>query len=239
MTWRETIEQYLREGRTVSGGKGATAEEKSTAADTKSFMSTLMGNYSTQFAGQQSILNSIKSGWTPIFQAGPNQYGFSAAEDSALRTQASEGTAGAYRMAKQAAGENLAAVGGGNTFLPSATKAGIMSSIATKAAGQEAGQQLGITTAGYETGRENFEHASAALTGDAALYNPTSYANQANDAGKTAFDDYNTIQQQEAAASPWGAIGGAVGGIAGSFIPGIGTALGSSLGSALGKGVGG
>lgn len=215
--------------------KGASSQETSAANTQNQLAQTLLQNYQTQFGNQSAILSAINSAWSPVLKAGPNQYGFSAAEDAALRTQATTGTAQQYANAKKAVGENLAAVGGGNTFLPSSTGAGIQAGIATSAAGQEASQQLGITQAGYATGRQNFLDASSALSGTAQMYNPLGYSGQASSANQNAFEDFNTINQENQAASPWGAIGGILGGVAGSFLGPIGTALGSKVSSALGK----
>ncbi|MGH9537364.1 MAG: hypothetical protein ACRD3H_05555 [Terriglobales bacterium] len=226
--------------------KGADATEKAIADQQSQFYNQLQTNYQTQFAGQSAILKSITDAFTPILNAGPSQQGFSAQELAAMRTQADTGTAQAYQNAKQATGEALAAQGGGNTFLPSATKAGIMANTANQAAAQQAQQQLGITQANYEQGRQNFLSAANVLSGPngvASMMNPLGYAGSATNAGDSAFSSANTVYQQNKAASQglWGELGGIAGGIAGSFIgmPGLGAQAGSSLGSALGGSFGG
>lgn len=214
--------------------KGATDQEKATSASQSAFMGQLQQNYATQFAGQSAVLDSLKQAFSPILAAGPSQFGLSPQETAALRTQADSGTAASYRNARQAAGENLAAVGGGGTFLPSSTKAGIMSNIATSAAQQQSQQQLGITQYGYDVGRQNFLNANNALSGVAREMNPLGYSGAATSAGEAAFGSEQEIQRANAASSPWSTIGGLIGGAAGSFLGPLGGSLGKSLGSKIG-----
>lgn len=221
INWTKTVERYLAEGRTVSGGKHS-QQQLELAGDQDQMYKTLLGQYKTQFANQSAILDSINKSAQPILAAGPSQYGYSAKEDAALRTQASEGTAAAYKSARQATGENLAAVGGGGTFLPSGTKAAIMSRVNTAAANQEAGQQLGITTSGYDIGRDQYNRAVGTLGGVAQQYDPLGYSSSAQSAGTKALDTETQFQNdRNAAQAKWmGAIGGALT----SFIPGAGLA---------------
>ncbi len=114
----------------------------------------------------------------------------------------------------------MAARGGGNSFLPSGAEADIHSRVAGAAAQQESAQQLGITTTGYATGRENFNNATNVEMGIASGYNPLGYAGAATNAGTSAFNSATEIQKANAAASPWGTIGGLVGGLAGGFLSG-------------------
>lgn len=212
-------ESYEYDG-LAAWGKGASAEQKSLAAQQNAFYSTLQSQQSQQFANQNALFSSIRAVYDPIFNAGPNQFGFSKEEETALRSQASEGTAANYRQAESATSQALAARGGGNSFLPSGAEADIHARVAGAAAAQESGQQLGITKEGYETGRQNFQRASDAEMGVAAGYNPLGYAGAATNAGKAAFDSATEIQKANAAGSPWGAIGGLLGGVAGSFLTG-------------------
>lgn len=215
--------------------KGPSAQQQQLAASQQQFYNTLTANYNQQFANQQAIFNAIKSVYDPIFKAGPSQYGFSASEDQALRTQAGEGTAANYDMAVKGAAERIAAGGGGNSFLPSGVQADIQGKIASEAAGDISSKQLDITKAGYDVGRQNFLQASNAEMGVAAGYNPLGYAGAADSAGTSAFNMATKVQEMKNAASPWGAVGGLLGGVVGSFLGPIGTAVGSKVGGFLGN----
>jgi hypothetical protein len=214
---------------------GPTADQTSALESMKALQSTLTANYDTAFTNQSAILGSIHNALDPIVQAGINQFGFSKAEETALRTQASEGTAQTYAQAKKALSEQLAARGGGNTLLPSGAEESIQADLAGRAAESESGKQLGVTEAGYEQGRQNFLAATSGDLSTAQAYNPLGYASAATQASKGTFDIATSLYNQKRAASPWGTIGGLVGGAAGAFLGGPGgAALGGKFGSWLG-----
>lgn len=210
--------------------KGASSDQKALEKSQAGFYEALKAQQSAAFGQQQALFSAIRNVYDPIIAAGPNQYGFAGAEDRALRTQATEGTAAGYRAAEKATSEALAARGGGNTFLPSGAEADIHARVAGAAAGQESEQQLGITKAGYDVGRQAFDKATGVEMGVATGYNPLGYAGAATGAGSSAFNMATEIQKANAAASPWGTIGGIVGGALGSFAgnPAIGGFLGNA-----------
>jgi hypothetical protein len=213
--------------------KGASAGQNELASQQADFFKTLTTQQNEAFANQADLLKSVRSVYDPIIAAGPNQYGFGKAEDTALRTQASEGTAANYRQASGAAAERTAAAGGGNSFLPSGVNADVNARIAGAAAGQESSQQLGITGAGYAQGNKNFNDATSAELNVSGQYNPIGSAQSATGAGSSAFGSATEIQKANAAASPWGAIGGMIGGMGAAFL-GNPAAMGGLLGNAGG-----
>lgn len=214
---------------------GASSQEQSISQSQQQMMTTLQNNYGQQFKNQSAILSSLTNSANSILAAGPGQYGFTPQENAALRTQADSGTAAAYQSARQAAGEQMAAIGGGNTYLPSGTQSAINANIATQAASQQANQQLGITEAGYQQGLANYQNAQNVLSGVAQQENPLGYAGAATSASNSAFGSANTIQQQQNAKMQ--SIMGLVGGIAGGVLSGgATTALGGILGGLGGGG---
>lgn len=222
----------------VRGGKGPSAQQQQLQQQQAQFYSTLTQSYQQQFANQNAILQTLQTSYAPILQGGPNQYGFSAAEDSALRTQATETTTAGFANALTAQEESTAARGGGNESLPSGAETAIEANIRGQAAATEAGQQLGITQAGYQQGRQNYWQAANALGGVAGLENPTGYISGANTAGENAFKSADIINSETI--SPWGAIGGALGGVAGFALGGpAGASIGESLGGTIGSAAGG
>jgi len=214
--------------------KGASSAETNLANQQSSFYSTLQNDYKTQFTNQNNILNALNKSLSPIINAGVGQYGFSNAEDAAMRNQSTSGTASAYKSAKQATGEAQAAQGGGDTFIGSGVKAQTNAQLANSAASTEANQQLGITQQGYQQGRQNYFGAVGQEQGVASAYNPSGYANAADSAGNSAFSSASTVSQQNNAASPLGMVGGLVGGAASSIMGGIGN-LDTTGGSTWGE----
>lgn len=207
---------------------GPSSQESAIASEQQSFYETLQSNYDQMFAGQQQILQSLQNTFAPILAAGPNQYGFSPAENSALNSQATNQTASNYQAAATAVGAQDAAQGGGNQFLPAGGNTQRQQQVANAAAQQESNQQLGITEAGYQQGRANFQTAASALGSTAAMMNPTSYASAANSAGTSAFSSANTIWQQKQAM--WNFLGGILGGAASKLGGGGGAGGGSGSG---------
>jgi hypothetical protein len=196
----------------------ASAQQKQIAQEQQQFYQTLTQSFQQNFAQQQNILSSLQQSFAPILAAGINQYGFSPAEDAALRTQATSGTAQQYQMAQQATAAQLAAVGGGNQFLPSGAAAQLTQQTALAAAQQQSAEQLGITTAGYQQGQANYLAAAGELGQVAAQENPLGYAQAATGAGQTAFGSAETVAQER---SGWSAIlGGALGGFISSSFAG-------------------
>lgn len=198
---------------------GASSAETSINQSQQQMLTTLMNNYQQMFKGQTGILSSLQNSAAPILAAGPNQYGFSPTEDSALRTLSDTSTANAYQSAKQATDEQMSGVGGGNTFLPSGTEAGINANIATAAANQRANQQLGITESGYATGRQNYINSANILGGVAGQMNPLGYAGATTNAGSSAFGGASQINQQNNAASQ--ILGGLIGGAGSALLGGF------------------
>ena len=203
--------------------KGASAAETAQAQSLSALTSTMTSNYNTLFAGQSNIIKSLTDAFTPITNAGVNQYGFSAAEDAALRTQAGEKTAGAFASSERALQNRIAAQGGGNNFLPSGAAAQLENQNYTEAAAVQSGENLAITKAGYDTGRSNFNEAAGVLSGAAGMLNPTAGGSAAAGAGSSAFSALDTVNKENQAGS-FGAI--AAGLLGGAIDAGIGSGTG-------------
>jgi hypothetical protein len=213
----------------VAFAKGASAAQNNLANQQAGFYSALQGDYAQQFAGQNAILGTLTNTLNPIIAAGPNQFGFNAAETNNLNSQAIQGTGQQYNNAKQALGAQQAAAGGGNTLLPSGVQSQQQAGLASSAANQASNQLLGIQQAGYEQGHQQYESAIGQLGGVASQYNPEGYASQATGAGSAAANTANQITQENNAASPWGLVGGILGGAASGFASGFGGGLGKSF----------
>lgn len=244
MQWDASLQQYV----TVSEDsfdcpenglalcKGASSSENSINQQQQQFQNTLQSDYGQQFANQSNILSSLTNSLSPTVAAGPNQFGYSTAQTNALNSTAIQGTAQAYNNAQKALQNQQAAQGGGNMQLPSGVASQNNATLASQGANQESSQLLGIQNAGYQQGNANYNNAVSALGGVSSQYNPTGYASATTGAGSAAFGGASTIQQQNAASSPWSTIGGLLGGAAGSFLGPLGGSIGKSLGSALGGG---
>lgn len=198
---------------------GPSQSEKNLQASEASFDQTLQQDYSTTFAQNQDILNSLNSVLQPIVQAGPNQQGYSPQELAALNTQAIESNAQGYQQVAQATGQQEAAAGGGKTFLPSGVNAQINAAEASAAESNLSNENLGITTSNYAQGRANWQQALSGEESVAAGESPVAYAGATTNANQAAFGEANTINQQSNA--EFGQILGGIEGIGSAAVGGI------------------
>ena len=218
---------------------GATGGQREIASSQQSFMNQLDSDFASNFGAQSDIYKNLTQSLTPMLEAGPNQQGFSPAENAALNTQAINTTGANYRNAAQAVGGQLAGRGlpggsGDGSGLESGIDQQIKGNLAGQAAGQLSSEQNQITQANYAQGRQNFFGAEAGLGGVASGLNPTGLAGQATSAGDAAATSANNIAAANAA--PWNAVGKLVGGVAGDLIGGPGFNLISGLGGHSSKG---
>lgn len=200
---------------------GATQGQKDVANQQLSAYQALQQQGQAVFGDSSSLFNDLRNSLAPIVAAGPGQEGFSPAEKSALQSQAITNTGNAYRNAKQAAGEAMAAQGGGNIGdVTGGSNAAINLGIAESAANQTSNELNQIDQADYATGRQNYENAVQGLGSSTGVFNPaTSAAEAATGSGTAAANTQNEIAQQD---NSWvGAVTGALGGIAGAATGGL------------------
>ena len=202
----------------VAFAKGASAQQTDLANSQQQFYNTMTNDYNQQFANQNAILGTLQKSLNPIIAGGPNQFGFSEGQTNSLNSSAIQNTGQQYANAAKAANENMAAAGGGNSYLPSGVQAQQKSQLASTAANQASNQLLGIQQAGWNQGYNTYESAIGQLGSVASQYNPTGYSGAATGAGTAAGNSWNQIQQENQAANPFNAILGAAGGAASSYL---------------------
>jgi hypothetical protein len=192
---------------------GPSSSMRSLANSNADFTNTLQSSYAQNFGEQQGILSSLNNALEPILQGGPNQQGFSAAENAALTGSAINSAAAANRNAQVVAGSSA----GGNTGVTTGGQKQLESQIASTVGTGLASNENQINLANYATGRQNFFGAESALGGVAAEYNPNATAGQATGAGGQAFGE---AQANEQASNQWAAD---LGGLAGAGLSGWAT----------------
>lgn len=125
------------------------------------------------FQGNQNILNSLTNNFSSMLQSG--QFGFTPQETAALRSGSEENIAAAGRQAANTTGQEIAAIGGGNSVLPSGSKDAILGQQAEQTALAQAQGQQAITEKGYDVGRQNQQFAGQLLAqAPGELENPAS-----------------------------------------------------------------
>lgn len=196
---------------------GSTSNQNEVNTEQIQFMKQLSDQYSTEYAGNQAILNNLTSSLTPIIQAGINQQGYSPAELTALNSQATQQSGQAYAQEAQALNENMGAAGGGNVFMPSAAHEAITAGLGASAENNLSNQKLGITQNNYATGRQNYTGAVGMLAGVPGALQGANNGNAGafTNSGNAAASEANTIQQ---ANDSWM---GLVGGLANTALKGV------------------
>lgn len=208
---------------------GASSEEKSIFNMQRSAYTTLMDQAQQIFGASSKIFSDLTSAFEPILAAGKDQEGFSVPEKAALQSRAITQTGQAYKHAQQAAGERIAAAGGGQAVLPAGSTAALQARIASEGAGATAEQLSDIDLKSKELGRQNWLAAGQVLGGAPGVFNPaTGAAGAATQAGGAAAESGRSITQ---ANNSWmNMVGGILGGIGGAAIGGLTGGASTSMG---------
>ncbi len=214
MSWTETIERYIREGRTVSGGKGDSTLKSQEQAQAN-FSNQLMSTFQTQFAKQSNILDFLNGKMQSVIN---NPQGYSPEALAAARTNATENSANSFASAQQQLNNQLAARGGNG--LPSGVDAQLAAQTARAGAAQNATAQNQITLQNEDQRLNNYWQALGVLSGNANQYSPLGYAGGAQ-SGAGAVAGLGSAYQN----SKQSPLLGALGGLAGGALSGAGTKL--------------
>lgn len=206
MNWSLTIERYLAEGRTVSGGKGDKTLQQSEQQQA-GFNKKLMAAFSTQFGKQSAILDSLTSRLQPMID---NPTGFSPEALAALRTSASDTNAGQFLGAQKALNSQIAGRQDASA-LGSGVDAQLRAGVAQAGAQNEANSQNNITLQNEQQKQQNFWSSINALSGNAAQYNPLGFAGGAT-SGSGAVANLGQAYQSSKQSQLLGALGGVAGG---------------------------
>jgi hypothetical protein len=225
MEWIPELEEsYIHFGAVDMCLGGASSAANANEQTEQEFMNTLQSEQSTQFQNEQVAQNQLQKAWSPIVAAGPNQYGFSTAEDQQLQgnienagAQATENTENAAQLRQQQA---TGGAGGG----PAGGQAALDAQIAATGAQSTATNLAQEKEAGYQTGRANFLAATGGEEAVANLASPTSFANSATGAAGASNQAVNLVDTENANSLLNKVVGGAVGGaagVAGSVVEGL------------------
>jgi hypothetical protein len=189
------------------------------------FTNTLQTSFQQAFGAQSNIL----AGLTKQLQAtAANPSGFSPAMLTAMRTQATTGTAQQTQAAQQAANAYIAAHGGAD--LGSGVGAQITGQVQSAGLQAQTGAQTNIGIANAQQQQTNYWNAIGGLGQVANAYNPTGFANAATNASNATTNASNAIQseQQQSWQNAFGVVQGVAGlASAAAGIPSFGGGSGS------------
>jgi hypothetical protein len=208
---------YLYEG-DIALLCGAPGGQQQLANAQTAYYTTLTQQAQAEYADAKGVFDELTSEYTPIFNAGPNQYGFSQAETNALNTEAATGTQQDYNMVNQAVKENLAAQGGNSPMMPSGVAEKAARATATAGASQLAQEQGQIVQSGYQQGYNEWLAAASGLGQAENVFSTANGAGSvANQGGEAAGQTWSAIAAENE--SPFNAVMGALGGV-GSAVAG-------------------
>ena len=228
LAWDEQLRKYIpvdEESFEYSGPLmllcGATQGQQNIANQQAAAYQTMQQQAQKEFGNSSTVFNDLIASLAPTVAAGPNQEGFSPAEKSALQSAAITQTGQAYRNAKQAVGESMAAQGGGNVGdVTSGSNAAINLGVAQSAANQTSNELNEIDQQDYAVGRQNYAEAAASLAGAPGVFGTANNAGAvATDSGSAAAKTQDEIASQN---NSWvGAVAGALGNIGGIATGGL------------------
>jgi hypothetical protein len=185
------------------------------AAAQTAFYTTVTANYNADYSQFEDLTGSLEKQLQPIIAAGAEQYGFSATQDAAIRTQATETDAAAARNSEQATNQQITASEGGADLLPTGAQEQLRQQGNVAAAQKNASDQNAVTQEGYAQGALNYNNAVADQTKVLGMIDPNSDANSVSTAGNAAN---GAISAETAADSGWmSMVGGALGGVTGAL----------------------
>jgi hypothetical protein len=193
---------------------GDTSSQDQNYQEQADFAKQMITENSTVFGEQQSILTGLNAGFSKIIAAGPSQTGFSADQKNNLDTQVTESVAGNNAKAAKALGNNQAAMGGGDTFIPSGVKAQQNEQLAATALSTDSSLHSQVLQADYAQGNTNYNNAVTGEEGVANMLNPVGYSGATTSADTGAANEANAIAAS--ASAPFTAVMGALGGVAGA-----------------------
>lgn len=175
---------------------GASAASQANEAAQTAFLQQMTTEQETQYATQQPLLAQVQQTWAPILAAGPNQEGYSEAENNAQRAEIQNQGTAAQANATDAEALREKQQSGGANVLPSGASDQINADI-NILGGQKTAQGLEAeTAANYAQGRQNFENATTAESGVAGLQNPIGYAGATTNAEGQATNAINLVDTE-------------------------------------------
>ncbi len=195
---------------------GPTSAQKEMQQEEAEFYKTQIQAYHQAYSNFSELQDVLEKQFAPILARGAGQMGYTPDELTALRTQATEGTASNFAAAQRGLQQRIAAQGGGtsNVNITGGPAQQIQAELASATAAESSRENLGITTSGYDLGRQMWGEAVQGTEGLAAGWNPSQFASSTISAGNASADEANKIAQLQSSA--WAPVLSALGGIAGN-----------------------
>ena len=194
---------------------GASGALKRLAASATSFAGQVQQQATQIFGSASTVFNNLMGTIQSVVKGGPGQAGWGAAENNAVNSQILNNAAVSARNEKSAVGNDVAAIGGGNTVNPSGLETAVNLQTAQSVENAKSQQEEQATVANYQQGNQNYNAAVNEEMQLPKVFDASSAAdNAANSANQSATADQTAIS---AANNWWEPILGAAIGTAGNI----------------------
>lgn len=172
---------------------GTSADAAANEAAQTAFYQQMTSEENQIFQQNQQLASMIQAVAMPYVKGGPNQYGFSSAEDALLHAQIIGSGSQAMANALNSASIRDAQSGG---LANSAARQAMAAEIGEVSQQQIANQLTAEKVAGYQQGNKNYLNATNMLMGEQNMLNPTQYAKAATDSGSNATNAINLADSE-------------------------------------------
>jgi len=197
---------------------GASQQQTNLATAQSNFYNQMTQEANQIYGEGSQVASMFMSEFGPIFEAGPNQLGWSPAEAAAVNSQILTSGVEAISNAEKASVGQTNALSGGNEYTPQGAVKEIEAGINVSGQQQIASQQVSALEANYAQGLQNFNESASALSGiPSIMAGGTSTAQAATQSGAATGQ---TLQDINQAKSGWMNLAGAGLGAAGAIISG-------------------
>ena len=181
---------------------GASGTLKSLAASATSFAGQVQQQATQIFGSASTVFNNLMGTIQSVVKGGPGQAGWGAAENNAVNSQILNNAAVSARNEKSAVGNDVAAIGGGNTVNPSGLETAVNLQTAQSVENAKSQQEEQATVANYQQGNQNYNEAVGqemqlpkVFDASAAVDNAATNANTAATTAQTAVSSANNWWQ--------------------------------------------
>lgn len=176
---------------------GAPSGQKQLANSQAAYYDTLTKEAQDVFGKSSQIFGTLKDEYSPIFEAGPNQQGFSQAELDNLNSEAVTSTGQASKNVMEALNGKIGAEGGGNEFVPQGANRQLQEEADISAENQTSQELQQIKQAGYQQGYDQWKAAAAGLESAPGVFNPaTEAASATTGAGSAADQTFTNVANE-------------------------------------------
>ncbi len=138
---------------------GPSSALKNLAASATSFAGQVQQQATQIFGSASTVFNNLMGTIQSVVKGGPGQAGWGAAENNAVNSQILNNAAVSARNEKSAVGNDVAAIGGGNTVNPSGLETAVNLQTAQSVENAKSQQEEQATVANYQQGNQNYNEA--------------------------------------------------------------------------------